>query len=178
MSWDEDLFAFFDDLEGQAEAAYEAERSAELADRSRAEYQQVVLAGRLTASLGSPLGLDVQGVGHLEGTLDRVGTGWCLVQGRGQDWVVRLAAVTAVSGASPRSVPEVARSPIARLTLGSALRRLADGRERCIMHLIDGAGHESTVLRVGGDFVEIGVGQAGRVLLVAFGALAAVQSRD
>ena len=37
-SWDDQLFALFDDLEGQASALYELERDAELVDRSRAEY--------------------------------------------------------------------------------------------------------------------------------------------
>ena len=41
MAWEEELFALLDDLEQQAEALYDAERDAELADRSRAEYQQV-----------------------------------------------------------------------------------------------------------------------------------------
>ncbi len=38
MSWEHELFALFDDLEGQAAAAWEADREAELADRARAEY--------------------------------------------------------------------------------------------------------------------------------------------
>ena len=35
MAWEEQLFALLDDLEQQAEALYDAEREAELADRSR-----------------------------------------------------------------------------------------------------------------------------------------------
>ena len=34
MCWEHDLFALFDDLEGQAAAAWEADREAELADRA------------------------------------------------------------------------------------------------------------------------------------------------
>ena len=34
MSWEHELFALFDDLEGQAAAAWEADREAELADRA------------------------------------------------------------------------------------------------------------------------------------------------
>ena len=34
MSWEEELFALLDDLEEQAEALYDAERDAELADRA------------------------------------------------------------------------------------------------------------------------------------------------
>ena len=57
------------------------------------------------------------GVGRIAGLLQRVGADWCLAHGAAQDWVVRLSAVVAVDGASGRSVPEVAWSPIARLGL-------------------------------------------------------------
>jgi hypothetical protein len=62
------------------------------------------------------------------------------------------------------------------LGLGSALRRLAESRARCLVHLADGAQHEAVVLRVGQDFVEV-ESPAGARLLVAFDGIAAVQSR-
>jgi hypothetical protein len=176
MAWEEDLFAYLDELEQQAEALYDAERGAELADRGRAEYQQVTLASRLMASVGASVQLDVRGVGVVGGSLERVATGWCVVSGNRQDWVVRLDAILCVHGASDRSVPEVAWSPVARLGLGSALRRIADAGERCVLHLVDGATYDAVVHRVGADFLEARVGE-GRSLLVAFGNLAAVQSR-
>lgn len=178
MAWEEELFELLDDLEQQAEALYDAERDVELADRSRAEYQQVTLASRLMASVGAQLRLDVRGVGPVSGSLERVGTGWCLVSGVAQDWVVNLAAVSAAVGASGRSVPEVAWSPVARLGLGSALRRLADAGERCVLRLVDGGAHDGILRRVGADFVEVVVGEDRRTELVAFGSLAAVQSRE
>jgi hypothetical protein len=177
MSWEEELFALFDDLEQQAEALYDAERDVELADRSRTEYQQVTLASRLMASVGAEVRLDVRGVGVVTGVLERVADGWCLVAGSAQDWVVRLAAVGGVHGASDRSVPEVAWSPVARLGLGSALRRLADAGERCVLRLLDGSAHEAVLRRVGADFVEATVGE-GRSVLVSFASIAAVQSRE
>jgi hypothetical protein len=82
-----------------------------------------------------------------------------------------------VLGSSERSVPEVAWSPVARLGVGSALRRLAEAGERCVLHLTDGTRHEALLRRVGADFVEVRVGE-GRLELVAFTALVAVQSRD
>ena len=184
MAWEDELFALLDDLEGHAEAAFAAEREAELADRSRAEYQQVTLAGRLMASVGRDLVLEVRGVGALSGRLERVGTGWLLLAGPAQDWVVVLSAVTAVSGTSERAVPEVAWPVVARLGLTSALRRLADEGERCVVHLLDGGRHEGVVRRVGADFAELvtggadgrGAGQP-RTVLVAYAGLAAVQSR-
>jgi hypothetical protein len=178
MSWEHELFALFDDLEGQASALWEADREAELADRARSEYAAVTLAGRLMASRGQDVVLDLPHVGRVEGRLDRVGPGWCLLSGRGQDWIVPLRAVAGVRGASDRAVPEVAWSPVDRLGLGAALRRLADAEARCLLHLVDGTRHEAYVVRVGADFVECRVGGGGDTLLVPYDGLVAVQSRD
>jgi hypothetical protein len=176
MSWEEQLFSFFDDLEQQAEALYDSERDVDLADRSRAEYHHVTLASRLMASVEREVVLEVGGVGPVRGAVQRVGQSWCLLHGSGQDWVVPLAAVMLVRGASERSVPEVAWSPVARLGLGSALRRLADSREPCLVRLLDGSRHEVVLARVGQDFVEAS-GVDDRPLLFPFASLAAVQSR-
>jgi hypothetical protein len=177
MSWEAELFVLLDDLESQASAAFDEDREAELADRSRAEYQQVTLAGRLMASVGGEVSLGVRGVGVLRGTLERVATGWLLLQaGPGQDWIVSEAAVGTVVGASERAVPVVAWEAVARLGIGSALRRLADSGERCVLHLVDGTRHEGGLRRVGADFVE--VDDAGRLTLVSFSSLAAVQRRE
>jgi len=177
MAWEEELFAYLDDLEGQAAALYDADRAPDLADRSRGEYQQVTLASRLVASVDRDVTLDLVGVGPVAGRLTRVAAGWCLLRGAGQDWVVRLDVVTAAHGTSKRAVPEVAWPASARLGLGAVFRRLSDGAEPCSLHLTDGHRHDGTVLRVGADFVELATGAAGRVVLVALAHLAAVQSR-
>ena len=177
MSWEHELFALFDDLEGQAAAAWESNREAELADRARTEYGSVTLASRLMASRGREVALDLPHVGRVEGRLDRVGEGWCLVSGQGQDWIVPLHAVVAVHGATGRSVPEVAWSPVDRLGLRAALRRLADADERCLFHLADGTRHEAHVHRVGADFLEARGPRAERLLL-SYAGLVAVQSRE
>ena len=176
MSWEEEVFALLDDLEQQAEALYAAERDADLADRSRAAYREVTLASRLMATVGDEVRLDVTGVGVIAGVLERVGEGWCLVSGPAQDWVVPLSAVTSVIGTADRSVPEVAWSPVTKLGLGSALRRIADTGERCVLHLRDGTTYDGLPRRIGADFVEVTVAE--RTVLVAFDALAAVQSRE
>jgi len=176
MAWDEDLFAVFDELEHRAEALYDAERVPEIADRSRAEYAAVTLSSRLMASVDADVALEVIGVGLVEGRLRRAAAGWCLVRGPGQEWVVPSDAVTVLRLTSDRSVPEVAWSPVARLGFASALRRIADSGERCVVRLRDGAAHDVVLRRVGADFVEADEG-SGR-LLIAFGAVAAVQSRD
>lgn len=179
MTWEEHLFGFLDDLEQQADGLYAAERDAELADRSRSAYQEVALAARLMASLEHDVVVHVTGVGPVRGRLDRVAQGWCLLSASHQEWVVPFGAIGAVEGTSDRAVPEVAWSPLTRLGLGSALRRLADAGERCVVRRTDGATHDGLLRRVGHDFVEVLEGEAdgGRLTLVAFSALAAVQSR-
>lgn len=180
MAWDHELAALFADLERQAEALYGEDRAAELADRTRAEYAQVTLAGRLMASLHHELTLDVVGVGPVAGRLERMGDGWCLVRAAATDWVVVQDAVAAVQGGSDRAVPEAAWSPLTRLGLGSALRGLAEAQVRCVVHRRDGVRHEGLLERVGGDFVEVRPesGAAEGVRLVSYAALAAVASRD
>jgi len=178
MSWDEHLFALFDDLEQQASAMYAAERGPEVADRSRAEYQQVTLASRLMASLDAEVTVTVAGIGPLEGTLQRVADGWLLMTARDQDWVVRMAAVLSVESVSVRAVPEVAWSPLARIGLGSALRRVSEVGERCVLWLTDGGQYDGTIRRVGQDFCELVTGEQRRTVLVSFDAIAAAQSRN
>lgn len=174
MAWEEQVFALLEDLEQQAEALYDAERGPELADRVRAEYAAVTLASRLAASAGAEVELDVQGVGRLAGHLERVAAGWLSLEVAGTEWVVRTAAVIEVQGASERALPEVAWSPVARLGVGSALRRLADAGEPCWWHRLDGGRAEGVPVRVGADFVEVRTGREGRTLLVALDGLAAV----
>ncbi len=180
MSWEHELFALFDDLEGQAAAAWDLDREAELADRARSEYGAVTLASRLMASRGRVVALDLPHVGRLEGRLARVGDTWCLLNGRGQDWIVPLRGVVGVRGASERSVPEVAWSPVDRLGLRAALRRVADAQERCLVHLLDGTRHEAYVERVGADFLECRTAAGGGEgdLLVPYDGLVALQSRE
>jgi hypothetical protein len=177
MGWEEELFALFDDLEQQAGALAANERAPELADRSRAEYQSVTLASRLMATVGTTVTVGALGIDSITGTLERVADGWMLVAAGQHDWVVNLAAVTSVEGTSVRSVPEVAWSPLAALGLGSALRRIAEAGERCLLHLRDGRRHEGRLRRVGQDFCELAEGDDRRIVLVAFDALTAAQSR-
>ena len=179
MGWDERLFDVLDDLEGQAEALYAAERDAELADRSRAEYATVTLEARLMASAGRPVSLDVAGAGRVTGELRRVGSGWCLVSGGGRDWLVPTGSIETAAGLSDRAVPEVAWSPVARLGLGSALRRLADEGVPCVLLTRAGTRHDGVLLRVAQDFVETeSEDERPQRILVALGTIGAVQSRQ
>jgi hypothetical protein len=179
VGWDERLFDLLDDLEGQAEALYAAERDAELADRSRAEYATVTLAARLKASEGQAVSLDVAGTGRVSGELRRVGTGWCLVSGEGRDHLVPISAVEGATALSDRAVPEVAWSPWDRLGLASALRRLADEAVPCLLVTRSGVRHDVVLLRIGRDFLEAEAeGDRPRRVVVAIAAIGVVQSRD
>ncbi|HQR27824.1 MAG TPA: hypothetical protein PLP61_12370 [Nocardioides sp.] len=176
MTWEEELFTLFEELEQRAQALYDADRAAELADRSRAAYSSVTLASRWMASVDRTLRMEVAGVGPLTGTLRRVGEGWLLLSGSPADWIVRAAAVRTVRGHSERSVPELAWSPVSGLGLGSALRRLAESGERCVLHLVDGSRYDGVLGRIGADFAELVCADA--QVLVGFDGLAAVQSRE
>jgi hypothetical protein len=177
MGWEDDLFALFDDLEGQAGGLASAERGAQQAESGRADYQAVTLASRLMASVGAELTLGVAGIGAVTGTVDRVAADWLLLSSGQHDWVVSADAVTTVEQASVRSIPEDAWSPLTKLGLGSALRRIAEAGERCLLHLRDGSCHEGNLRRVGADFCELVEGDDRRTILVPFTALAAAQSR-
>jgi len=176
MAWEHEVFALLDDLEGQASALWEEEREAELVDRAQAEYAAVTLASRLMASTGTTVALDLPGAGRVEGELARVGDGWCLLTGAAADWVVPMRHVQGVRWASARSVPEVAWSPVHRLGLRSALRRLAEAGVDCVVHLTGPARTEGRLTRIGSDFTEVET-TAGEQVLVPCRAIVAVQER-
>lgn len=178
MAWEQELFALLDDLEQQASALYAAERSVEVADRSRAEYRSVTLASRLMASLDVEIAVDVAGIGPVGGVVDRVADGWCLLRGSARDWVVLLDAVTAVRGVSGRGVPEVAWPATARLGLASVLRGLAESAQPTVVHARTGTRYEGRVGRIGADFVELSAGEPARDVLLAFNGVAALSSSE
>jgi hypothetical protein len=176
--WEEKLFAVFDDLEQQADALFDAERELELEDLARAEYAEVTLASRLMAALDRDVTVDVLGVGRLEGRLTRVAGEWFMLGVGAAEWVVPLAAVTAAQVPSARSVPEVAWSAVARrLGLRSALRRLAEVGEACVVHTREGTRHRARIERVGQDFFEIRTSTTS-TQLIPIAAVAGLQSWD
>ena len=183
MRWEERLLGFFEDLEQQAEGLALAERDAEVAERGRAEYARVALTSRLHASLGRRVTLGVPGCGPLTGTLSRVGRDWCLLDGGGREWVVRLTAVAHLRGLTDRAVPESAQPLAARLGTGSAFRGLAESRTTVVVHALDGTTYRGLFRRVGADFVELlpGADEAAPspdgVIVLPFTAIGAVASR-
>lgn len=177
--WEQRLLTVFDDLEQQAAAAFAAEREAEVAERARSAYADVTLATRLMAARGTRVTVVVEGVGAVSGELQRVAADWCLLGAGGQDWIVRLPAVGSARGLPSHAVAEAAWPVTARLGLGSALRRVADGGDECRVRLRDGTAYDARLGRVGADFVEATItGDHAETRLFAFAALAAVHSRE
>jgi len=177
MSWEKHFFELFDDLEQQADGMFQVEREAEVAERSRAEYAVVTLASRLMASVNAEVVLRVRGIGVLQGSIQRVAMDWLLLMAGRQEWIVRLEAIEQVRGASDRSVPEAAWSPVAKLGFGSALRHVSQKHQGCLVVLVDGTRLEAQVSRVGADFVEVAMGRESTALF-PFTGIAAVQERE
>ncbi|HSE69724.1 MAG TPA: hypothetical protein VLA97_03125 [Nocardioidaceae bacterium] len=179
------LLDLIEDLEQQAEGIHLADRDAEVADRVRAEYARVPLTSRVHASVGHRVSVCVSGVGVLDGNVERAGRDWFALEvaPAGATWVVRLDAVRTATGLSERSLVEEARPAVARLGLGSVLRRLSEAGESVTVHHQDGTRTAGRLARVGEDFVELAPDVSsvretwGRVTLVTFAGLAAVSAR-
>src|SRR5262245_6649890 len=103
MRWEE----LFTDLEGQARALEREELVAEVAERTRGEFGQVSVVTRLRAHVGSPLELDVEGVGRVSGELVRVGPDCLLMDsetGGAAEILVVTAAVMSLRTLAPGAV--------------------------------------------------------------------------
>jgi len=159
MGWEASMFALFDDLEQQAAGMHLADRDADVADLSLAEYARVNLAARLHASLGLDLQVRLVGGHVVGGRLARLGEDWLLLVDRTAQWVVRHAGIAGVSGLANRADPEETWSVMDRLKLRTVLRGLSSGQEHCQVRFVDGSQVAGRVGRVGGDFFELHVGE-------------------
>lgn len=178
--------ALFADLEGQLAAAEQAELAGEVAERSRREAALVQLVDRLSPAVGHELAVHVRGAGLLRGTLQDCGRDWLLLDERGTELLVPLAAVLGVTGAGARSADPAAGGAVAaRLDLRWALRGLARSRTGVVLVLDDGSQVTGTLDRVGADHLDVaehGRGEARRaaavrqVRLVPLAALSVVRS--
>lgn len=143
----------FDDLEGELAGARAAERSAEVAERSRVELGQVLLLDRF-AACGGPVQLDVLGAGPLLGRVGGVGDGWLLVQGTATA-LVPVGAVVSAQGLGRQSRAATMFDVSRRLSLASALRRVARDRSPVRLTLRDGRRLTGTVDAVAGDHLDL-----------------------
>jgi hypothetical protein len=179
MRWD----ALFADLEAQLSAAGSAELSAEVAERSRAQWARTELPDRLRAIQGQPVQLLLHGGERVSGVCADAAPQWVVVDlDRGQV-LVPLSAVAAVGGLGRRVAPP-AGQVLRRLGLGHALRALA--RDRVPVRVLTRGGWLSgTIDRVGADHLDLAEHATGEprrsgavrgVLTVPFAALCAVHS--
>jgi hypothetical protein len=152
MRWD----GLFADLEAQADALANAERAAEVEERTRGEVGALGLLDRARGAVGADLRLRLDGGHMVTGRLVRVGADWLLLaEGSGREALVAMAGVVTVRGFSRLSaVPGSARPVESRLGLRQALRGVARDRSPVRMQVRDGTTVEATIDRVGADFVE------------------------
>lgn len=153
MRWD----ALFDDLAAQAVVLEQAERAAEVEERTRGEVGSLSLVDRARASAGSPVRLRLRGGLALAGELARVAPDWLLIdEGAGRETVVATAQVVSLRGLGRYSaVPGSAGVVESRLGLRHALRAIARDRSAIRVLLDDGSAVDGTIDRVGADFIEV-----------------------
>jgi hypothetical protein len=177
--WEDTVVGMLDDLEMQAEGLHLAERAVEVDELSVAQYAEVELAARLHASIGGSVRIGMVEGPELHGRLAGAGSDWVLVDDdRGCAWFAHLQQVAVIRGLDFHSVPDEARPLSARLSLRSILRRLAGGRQRCVLHLVGGRTLHGVLARVGADFVELGQAGAGEPVTVPLAAVAVVQDQS
>jgi len=159
VSWAGRLVDLFEDLEQQAAGLALQARDAEVAELGRAQYAEVDLLGRLHATLGRSVSLELRGAGRVAGRLVRVGRGWALVAPEapsGQEWLINLEALLEARGLSARATVEAARGVATKVSIGSAVRHLAEDRDPVLVVLMDGSTRRGRLARVGADFMELG----------------------
>ena len=153
MRWE----GLFDDLEAQAAALEQAERAAEVDERTRSEIGALAWGDRARASLGASVRARLAGGLAVSGLLCRAGPDWLLLdEGAGREALIVSAAVLGLRGLGRYSaVPDSDGVVAARLGLRHALRAIARDRSVVRIHLRDGTTVDATIDRVGRDFVEV-----------------------
>lgn len=184
MRWD----GLFADLESQALALDEAQRSGEVAERARSEVGRLRLVDRLRPAVDQLIRVECAGL-TVRGSVRRVGSDWLLLEEEaGGELVLALSAITAVAGLSRVSaVPGSEGVLEARLGLRSVLRTIAADRSAVRVVLRDGTALDGTFDRVGADFVELAVHPGGElrrrrdvrdVVVIALSGVVSVRRRD
>jgi hypothetical protein len=144
----------FADLEGQFEAAGQADLAAEIAERTRIEVAQTSLSDRLRAALATDVDLTVVGVGAVSGQLVRVGADFVVVEAKGSTSVIRVAAVATVRDLGAASRPP-AGEVAARISFGMVARELSRDRAPVTIWSRDGITLVGTIDRVGADYLDL-----------------------
>jgi sRNA-binding regulator protein Hfq len=163
----------FGDLEGQFASAVSQEFAVEVAELTIAERASVELAARLRVVGSDPVIVHLAGGSVLRGEISDVTPTWILLREGRREHLVPLAAVVGVVGVPNRSLPwgEVER----RLTLGHALRVLADAGARVVVET-QGSEFRGVVAAVGADYCDVLLDSGSDRVSVPFTALRRVTS--
>jgi hypothetical protein len=182
MRWE----ALFDDLEAQAALLEQAERAAEVEERTRGEVGALGLGDRARAAIAASVRLRLRGGVAIAGRLARVGPDWWLIgEPSDRETVIATASVTSVRGLGRYSAtPGSAGLVESRIGLRHVLRGIARDRSAVRLMLVDGSTVDATIDRVGADFLEVATHSAGEprrrqdvrdIELIPITALAAVR---
>ncbi len=152
----------FNDLEAQLVQLEQAERAADVSDRTRSERGQVSLVEALAADCGATVTLDVLTVGLVTGTVQEVGKDWCVMDcaagthdpGRSRPLLLPMSAVQTVVGLTG-FVDQREGASRRRFDMRSALRALGRDRARVRIYLSGGGTVQGTIDRVGLDHCDL-----------------------
>jgi len=166
VRWDR----FFEDLEGQLDSEWEAERAALDSEAERLRISRLSMRERLqalAADTGTALTVDLADGAVLTGTITAVGADWAGLQASdGRTIVLSLDAVAGIGmpeaellrsartdGPGPRRLAE-------RMTLGFVLRNLARRRAPVTLHLRVGRTLVGTIDRALADHLDVALHDA------------------
>ena len=161
MRWDR----FFEDLEGQLDSEWEAERAALDSEAERLRISRLGLRERLqtlAAGSGSTVTVDLADGAVLTGTVTAVGADWAALQSSdGRTTVVALDAAVGIGMPeaellrSARADAPGPRRLAERMTLGFVLRNLARRRVPVTLHLRVGRSLVGTIDRALADHLDV-----------------------
>lgn len=170
MRWDR----FFEDLEGQLDSEWEAERAALDSEAERLRMSRLALRERLQALRAGPdarVGFELCDGQVVAGVLTSVGTDWAgmtPVDATGPGPVIvslpAVATLTLAEGdllGSARASQVVPRGLAERMTLGYLLRDLARRRIAVTMHLRGGRTLGGTIDRALSDHLDLALHDVG-----------------
>jgi hypothetical protein len=163
---------FFDDLEGQLAAEWEAERAALDTEAERLRLSRVALRERLTMLVArerdtAPPSFEVADGTVLSAEVTGVGADWVALDGgRSGALVVPFASITAIgmphADVLRSARPDAARSALAeRMSLGFVVRDLVRRRVAVAVHLTHGRSLAGTIDRAGADHLDIALHEPG-----------------
>ncbi|QAY60670.1 hypothetical protein ET475_12200 [Microbacterium protaetiae] len=167
MRWDR----FFEDLEGQLDSEWEAERAALDSEAERLRMSRLGLRDRLQtlrADPASQLTVELADGAVLTGRLTAVGADWMGMSSSDEHTVViALGAVAAVGMPeaevlrSARAQPPAPQRLAERMTLGFVLRDLARRRVPVTLHLRAGRTLSGTIDRALSDHLDLALHDVG-----------------